>query len=481
MDYVLSIGIDDYVTIRPPTPFAENDATEICKQLSFSEETNAQLLLGKHATIHRIIKAAQIVSSKIEPGDRFLFFYAGHGQNINSTPHICAFDSDDDSSWISIEFFLGEIISKCRHSIWFIDACESTHSFGSRATQISGFDLQALKERTLETDYCCIFSATSHKGIADVIADKKHGIFSYFLINALRGVAIDALVNGKILTADSLKNYLFESMKRYGKNTSNTYGVQVPFQWGKNQGDIIILEFEETQLRKYEAIPEISIPRISFVTKRDILVSSLSGFIKGKHTLPKYYTSAVDTFISKISQKEIEDNVEHVAEGLKSLFILRRRDFKCDIEGDYGRFSCPYCNYDCCVEINRKNLKYVTMTMKLTPIDINRLFEKSDDLDSNFPYWFDYLLYELPKRIIVNDLIDKIEDLGKGEEFNLKYQEDEYLIITIGSDREITIKPDVVEIHFKTQEEIPSMIDGLKEIANYIAQISSNQTLLLGQ
>ncbi|EMK01224.1 caspase family protein [Leptospira sp. B5-022] len=487
MDFSLCIGLDKYISLRPPTPYAENDANgfhEIMENIFKIE--NAQSLIGNNATLRTIQRAIKQISSKIEDSDRFIFFYAGHGTNFSGVPHLSAYDSDDEEeSWISLYTIFEEINSKCKRSLYFVDACESTLALGARKTKIDKFKLDQLIERTSESEYCCVFSATSHKGVADIIPDEKHGIFSHYLLKAFTGKVSEVIREGKYITNNSLKDYLSDSVKKYCKTNPNSMHLQTPFGWGKDQGEIIIHEFNSNNGPiAYSEISEKDSNRIAFIAKKEIKIRDLSGFKKGIHSIPKFYTASVERFINSISKTEIHENVEQVAQSLKNLFDLRNKDFKVDIDngGGSGRFECPYCFYDCYIEIDEDNLDALILTMRLQPIDLSKIYEVADELDDSFPHWFDFLMYDLPKRIDIEDLIDKIEDSPKlKEKLNLTYPSDNsYLTIYMkDGEREITIRSNEIEIYFHATENVPSMIDGLKDLANKVAEISGNVNKIL--
>ncbi|MEX2410895.1 MAG: caspase family protein [Candidatus Paceibacterota bacterium] len=484
MDFSLAIGLDDYINLTPPTPYAENDANVFDIVMGdVIEVQNRYKLLGDKATLRTVTRTIDIISAKLENDDRLFFFYAGHGENFDGTPHLSLYDSDDLSdSWISIEELFNKINCNCDRSLFFIDACESTKKLGSRKQSIDKFDVRDLKERSQNTQYCCVFSATSHKGVASIIPEEKHGIWSFYLLRALKGQAPRALVNETILTSNSLQNYLSHSVKKYSKSNPSQVKLQDAYKWGKETGEILIHEYPKSEVETYKTVPEDTSHRIAFVTKQKYSVKKLSGFKRGIHHVPSYHSDAAESFVANISTQEVEENIYEVSSSLREILDLRRRDFKVSIEAGSGNFTCPYCYYDCFIECNENDLSEAILTMRFQPIDIKKIFEHTERLDECFPKWFDFLLYDLPKAIDIGDLIDQFEDNYElAKKYNLDYPDDaSHLTISIpGSDREITIRSNEVEINFWSTETVPSMIEGLKQIANRVAEITSNRMKLL--
>ena len=251
MDFSLSIGIDKYLDLND-TPFAENDAkgfNNLMKNLY--KIKNPELLLRDRATYSNINRTLRNIASKLDKGDRFFFFFAGHGININSIPYISCYDTyptDGDTliSIIQIIEMIGE--SGCDKNIYFIDACESTIKLGSRKIK-SKFSLDFLEKKFLENSYCNVFSSTSHKGVADINKDARHGIWTYFLLKALSGDDEKALNEKLWLTNNTLQNYLSICLKSYCKGDPSIT-VQNSFKWGKEEGEYIIRKFERKEDKK---------------------------------------------------------------------------------------------------------------------------------------------------------------------------------------------------------------------------------------
>jgi len=85
MDFCLSIGLDDYIKLTPPTPYAENDAKSFDHVIKIIYEAEyTSLIVGNNATYLNVEHTVQDIASKIEPDDRFFMFYAGHGENIRA-------------------------------------------------------------------------------------------------------------------------------------------------------------------------------------------------------------------------------------------------------------------------------------------------------------------------------------------------------------------------------------------------------------
>lgn len=341
MNYCLSIGIDKYLKLSN-TPYAENDAKEFNNIVTnIVEITNAILLLGHQATYKNIEFEINNICSKMDETDQLFFFFAGHGINIKGSPYLSTYDSQKlymEDTWYSVIELIEKVNNTgCKKNIYFIDACESTIQLGSRDSSTAKFMLEEIKEGQKDNSYTCVFSSCSHKGVADIYPDKKHGIWTYYLLKALSGEDEKALALNRCLTYDSLKNYLNIKVKEYCK-VNKDCAIQQTYTWGKSEGDFIIFEFPELKVQTYNTIPPQKLKQIEFVTFHLEEIKQLSGFRKGLHSVPKYISSTTEKFINKIASEDIREHMENVSISLRKLMNLKRKDYKCNIEGNTGYF-----------------------------------------------------------------------------------------------------------------------------------------------
>jgi len=487
MDHAICIGIDKYLNLNE-TVYAENDASEFAKVLTdIFDVNNLILLLGSQATYKSIELTIKRTVKKIDADDRFFFFFAGHGANFNGQPHLSCFDSDTHdivNSWHSLSRIIKDINSSgCNKSLYFIDACESTIKLGSRKQIRSQFTAKELEDYFKSVTYTSVFSSCSHKGIADVNEDEKHGIWSSFLLKALNGKGPEAINESNCITNTSLQRYLSIKVKEYCKMTPECTEIQEAFSWGKQEGEFIIIQFPEKRVILYDKIPPKPLQRVRFVVKTTRNVKSLSGFSKAKgHFIPKFYNGTAFKFVNNIAENEIKEHLDEVSVNLRKLFGLKLKDYQLDIQDGSGTFTCPYLKYSYSVALKRNDTSEVIFTGELIPLDINRLIEESKDFDSCFPAWFDYLMYYLPNEIDIKHFVNQLEDMDeeKLNGYSFKYNNECTKVVMKHStfDREIVFKKDYIKILFKASEPIPKMLDGLKEIANQLLLVNPKMKLL---
>jgi hypothetical protein len=82
--YALIIGINDYNNGISALKTAVSDATEIARILETDHDYTVTLLLNQAATLSQLRQVLEIeLPKQIQAGDRFLFYFAGHGIALN--------------------------------------------------------------------------------------------------------------------------------------------------------------------------------------------------------------------------------------------------------------------------------------------------------------------------------------------------------------------------------------------------------------
>jgi hypothetical protein len=176
------------------------------------------------------------VIRQLAPGDRFIFFYAGHGFFANGTNRLTTWDSHPGNLFgttVSLEdVLLGPLKSRQGvSSLVFIDACAAdlkTNLVQARdiVSDLTPNEFEALVR---STDHSAAFFACSPNEKAYPSDSLQHGIWTYHLIKALRGEAEDAFHRERWITGDSLRNYLALAVPAFIRASAKIQGEQRPF------------------------------------------------------------------------------------------------------------------------------------------------------------------------------------------------------------------------------------------------------------
>lgn len=169
-------------------------------------------------------------------GDRFIFFYAGHGFFANGANRLTTWDSHPTNLFgttVSLEeVLLGPLKNQQgASSLAFIDACAAnlkTNLVQARDI-ISDLTRNEFEALVGSTDHSAAYFACSPSEKAYPSDSLKHGIWTFHLIKALRGEAEEAVHRDRWITGDSLRNYLTSAVPAFIRANTQIRGEQRPF------------------------------------------------------------------------------------------------------------------------------------------------------------------------------------------------------------------------------------------------------------
>ncbi|MFH1007663.1 MAG: tetratricopeptide repeat protein [Candidatus Latescibacterota bacterium] len=217
--YALIIGIDDYEDPDiPDLSCAENDAEGVYHlftdpKYGIAEREHVKCLIGKAATKSGIEMAIyeSLITTAVNPEDMVVFFYAGHGLKgkhpIKGADYymvpvearlenlfVTGIEKDNlQRLWSGI---------RARRKIFISDACHSGGFTGMRGVDLEGFE--TVGEGKI------VFAAAKADQKSVEIPKLGHGIFTYCLIDGLKGKADQKPFGNEdgLVAVSELGNYL---------------------------------------------------------------------------------------------------------------------------------------------------------------------------------------------------------------------------------------------------------------------------------
>jgi WD40 repeat protein len=215
--YVLSIGINKYENENLDLNFARPDAAAFAdliskKGIKLFSNIYTYKLFDADATKAKILGTLDEIIGKIKKEDVFIFFYAGHGSNVENqfyfitTENTGLYQQDKLGSAISVKEVQEKfkMISALKQVI-FIDACHSGTSVDVLAMRDAPEE-KALAQLSRSSGIHVLASTESEQQAAE-IKSLEHGVFTYVLLEALNGKADGAPKDSKI-TVFELKSYI---------------------------------------------------------------------------------------------------------------------------------------------------------------------------------------------------------------------------------------------------------------------------------
>lgn len=219
--FAVVVGVADYDGVANDLKYSDNDARLFYNHLrsALPNEMSAgksMLLLNRNATRSNIMNAMQQVFSQSTENDFIIFYFSGHGSPGNFCP------TDAAQQLLSHDIVKSQFKNaKARYRLCIADACFS----GSIGTQAQNTSVEGSTQQLRDARIAVIMSSKPDQTSIETSA-LNQGIFSYCLINGLKGSAD--------LNRDSYVTMgeLFLYTKNATAQKSN--GSQVPVVYGKN-------------------------------------------------------------------------------------------------------------------------------------------------------------------------------------------------------------------------------------------------------
>jgi len=248
--YVFSIGINTYKNAAYNLSYAVKDANDFSKAIVKGADTLFDHIY-EYELRNSAVNTAQIVETfksilpKIEAEDVFVFYYAGHGvmslgdkedfylvaHNVINLYGDQSLLEQEGLSATALMGFSRQIAAQ--KQLFILDACHSGGALNSFATRGDGRE-KAIAQLARNTG-TFFLTASQDVQYANESGDLKHGLFTYALLEILKGESFASALDGKI-TINEIKTYVEErvpelSQKYHGSAqypTSYSFGQDFP-------------------------------------------------------------------------------------------------------------------------------------------------------------------------------------------------------------------------------------------------------------
>jgi len=232
--WALVVGTERYSNL-PAVAFAASDAktaTNYFTNLLGVPEKNVLLLENEKATRSAVTaKLKDYLPENLEKDSVLYVYFAGHGMPDVATgePYLMLFDSEATNvsrTGYGLKELLADIGSlKIQHSFLFTDACFSGMAARGTKMLVPGARPAVLRveDVNVATGKIVAMGASTGAQLSHAYQDKRHGLFTYYLLEGMRGPA-DSNKDG-VVTFGELYPYVKENVERVSKRTTM---VQIP-------------------------------------------------------------------------------------------------------------------------------------------------------------------------------------------------------------------------------------------------------------
>lgn len=161
-----------------------------------------------------ILESIQIFR-KAKPEDLVLFYFSGHGYLDNNRPTLCVADTNCANlaaTGLKLDTLLGELRQcQAKRQLLWLDACQEQYQDKYHPNPTSQLLVILNEQAEQSQDFSAMLSCDKNERSWE-IPELKHGLFTYCLIEGLKGKAANP--EGQI-SADSLFYYVKDSSYKY--------------------------------------------------------------------------------------------------------------------------------------------------------------------------------------------------------------------------------------------------------------------------
>ncbi|MFM0042160.1 caspase family protein [Paraburkholderia sediminicola] len=423
----LVVGIEEYQSREKDTltkvDYAREDAKAFLEALQaiYGERLDFELIVDNNATQSTIKYRLLNFIQSLEADDLFVFYYAGHGFHGEGGNRITAWDTHpfhiEETTLLLREVLLDPLQrSTCRRALAFVDACASGFkpTVQSR-TVITDFSKEELREYLAATEYFAMYLSCS-PGQKSYPSDRlQHGIWTYFLLRALRGEAEEAIGSDRYLTDQSLKDYLRTAVKQYLTGETRRSGTQTPWAVINASGSFAIREVPVRRVLVDDA-GDLSGVRITpqeefFESADEGEIRSLPGFAKRVHFVPETHSVAADAFVGQRLKETIQEEIQDLYELVKEIFGLRSREVPHESDAGSGSVDTEFFRY---TVDSRQHPRDPSMYRIVRRLELRDAADSAriEQIDEVFSDKFDKLVVRTSRDFVdFAELIDKLEEL----------------------------------------------------------------------
>jgi len=427
--------------------YAENDAKEF-KKLLINEfgakEENIIVWTNEKATKTALEEELPYFIRQLTAENKFIFYYAGHGFHSNDNNRLTVWDTHKNNLFgttVSIQdVLLNPLVkSECDNSLLFIDSC-SVHLSDNLSSRdlIASMTTAEFEEFSNSSNSNSLFCSCS-PGEKSYPSDKlKHGIWTWHVIECLKGNVPESIFKDIFITDSSLQNYLRKAIPKFITQETTIKGTQTPFSKISSSNTKII-----KKLNAPEQVTAVEFPQLKLkfhdieLRKTEIQnIKDLPGFKKG-HFVPTSITYSTKSYVQNISFEEIKEEIQQIYDECKTILNLKRKDIIKEVDEIGASIENSIFRYYIDIRQHQKNPAQAVTTRRLI-IRVPRT-----DLPLNFyeifPVQPNEVVIPIDGKVDFDDLVEKFENLEESIGGKLREDDENGIIEYKSGDNNLTI------------------------------------------
>jgi len=291
--FAMIMGISNYKFIRPLS-FADSDA-ELFRDFLKSggggklPDSNIYFLKNEEAkAANFLVKGMSWLRNRnLKAGDRLYIYLAGHGDAINQDEYFyltydCNPAGDKNNYLITgtiqlynLKVRIAEASRKGVEVIFIMDACRTNELPGGGEGQQQ---LQAAISEKQAGEIIMLATGAGQESLEDPLIGSGHGLFTYYLVDGLTGLADAEGDHNNLVSLDELEKYIGKTVPNYAQQKYNR--KQNPFLCCDEGKKKVISKVDTAFLKKWIATKKLSgqIRRTDGLLQKRIGTTAVRGF-----------------------------------------------------------------------------------------------------------------------------------------------------------------------------------------------------------
>lgn len=355
------VGLENYRKLKsgeslPTVAYAHADARAVSDALHHifkdmpEPDVAIETMTDSNASLAAVKDHLNWTIRNLSAKDLFIFYYAGHGFHGAGGNRLSTYDTNRlniAGTTLSMRDALLEPLaeSACEQALVFVDACaEQFRDVVQSRDVIANLDAHEVVEFLDGGWYLGAFLSCS-PGEKSYPSNKLgHGIWTHFLLEALKGRAPEALTRDRWLTGEGLQNYLRQEVPRYISREMTIRATQTPQA---------ILSASNS-FRIHYVPPPAEVPAdaalagIRLKNNSEYLegtetgaIRRLDGFSRRHHQVPDRLSQAADGWCTQLLADTVAEELQTLYQNARDILRLKRKDLRKEV----GTLDAPAFRY----------------------------------------------------------------------------------------------------------------------------------------
>jgi len=245
-----------------PLEYSKNDAeafAEFLKTYEIVPQENIEIL--PNPTLGWMKAKVRDFFSKANEGDTLIFYYSGHGYYDSKAKKTYFIPKDTMADYVfdtafPVEDYLEPLVKSSKAKVYmFIDACYSGRLGKDRPLRFKHFSKTTF-ERVVENSKVAMLLSSGPDEVSKEDEKLKHGVFTYYLIEGLRGKANEN--NDPYVTLDELYDYVKSEVSKKTGGLQNPQMITV----ASLKSDVISFDFSLIETKAFEMVKNSNIDEV---------------------------------------------------------------------------------------------------------------------------------------------------------------------------------------------------------------------------